>query len=79
MYPEAAKAVVKVEGHQKAVTTLLVACSYEQDDLPGCRRQLDKWVAMQSQGIAEVDKWVKGCGGRRWRQLDKWVAMQSRE
>lgn len=47
MYPEAAKAVVKVEGHQKAVTTLLVACSYEQDDLPGCRRQLDKWVAMQ--------------------------------
>lgn len=44
MYPEAAKAVVKVEGHQKAVTTLLVACSYEQDDLPGCRRQLDKCV-----------------------------------
>lgn len=30
MYPEASKAVVKVEGHQKAVTTLLVACSYEQ-------------------------------------------------
>ncbi|KXZ54715.1 hypothetical protein GPECTOR_4g783 [Gonium pectorale] len=45
MYPEASKAVVKVEGHQKAVTTLLVACAYEQDDLTGCRRQLDKCVA----------------------------------
>ena len=32
---EASKAAVKVEGHQKAVTTLLVANSYEQDDLVG--------------------------------------------
>ena len=31
-----------MEGHQKAVTMLLVANSYEQDDLVGCRRQLDK-------------------------------------
>lgn len=41
-YLEASKAAVKVEGHQKAVTTLLVANAYEQDDLVGCRRQLDK-------------------------------------
>lgn len=37
MYPEASKAAVKVEGHQKAVTTLLVANAYEQDDLQGER------------------------------------------
>ena len=42
MYVEASKAAVKVEGHQKAVTTLLVANSYEQEDLAACRRQLDK-------------------------------------
>lgn len=41
-YQEASKAAIKVEGHQKAVTTLLVANAYEQDDLAGCRRQLDK-------------------------------------
>jgi len=41
-FVEASKAAVKVEGHQKAVTTLLVANSYEQDDLVGCRRQLSK-------------------------------------
>ncbi|GAX75265.1 hypothetical protein CEUSTIGMA_g2710.t1 [Chlamydomonas eustigma] len=41
-YIEANKAAVKVEGHAKAVTMLLVANSYEQDDLVGCRRQLEK-------------------------------------
>mmetsp|Transcript_13709 Transcript_13709/g.29452 ORF Transcript_13709/g.29452 Transcript_13709/m.29452 type:complete len:648 (+) Transcript_13709:217-2160(+) len=45
LYVEASKAAVKVEGHNKAVTTLLVASSYEQDDLVGCRRQLDKCSA----------------------------------
>lgn len=34
-FVEASKAAVKVEGHQRAVTTLLVANSYEQDDLVG--------------------------------------------
>ena len=34
-YVEASKAAVKVEGHNKVVTTLLVANSYEQDDLVG--------------------------------------------
>jgi hypothetical protein len=33
---------VQVEGHQKSVTMLLIANSYEQDDLVGCRRHLDK-------------------------------------
>uniref|UniRef100_A0A7S0YW97 Tetratricopeptide repeat protein 30 n=1 Tax=Polytomella parva TaxID=51329 RepID=A0A7S0YW97_9CHLO len=42
MYAEASKAALKVEEKQKQVTTLLVACAYEQEDLPGCRRQLDK-------------------------------------
>lgn len=42
MYAEASKAAVKVEGRNKAVTMLLIANSYEQDDLVGCRRQLDK-------------------------------------
>ena len=36
-YLEASKASGRVEGHQKAVTTLLVANSYEQDDLVGER------------------------------------------
>jgi hypothetical protein len=34
-YPDASKAAGRVEGHQKAVTMLLVAVSYEQDDLIG--------------------------------------------
>ncbi|MEW5303639.1 MAG: hypothetical protein WDW36_006311 [Sanguina aurantia] len=42
IYADASKAAMKVEGHQKAVTTLLVANAYEQDDLQGCRRQLEK-------------------------------------
>ncbi|KAJ9534365.1 hypothetical protein QJQ45_016062, partial [Haematococcus lacustris] len=44
-FPEASKAASKVEGHSKAVTTLLVANAYEQDDLIGCRRQLDRCPA----------------------------------
>jgi hypothetical protein len=35
MYVEASKAAVKVEGRNKAVTMLLIANSYEQDDLVG--------------------------------------------
>ncbi len=37
MYVEASKAAVRVEGHSKSVTMLLVANSYEQDDLVGER------------------------------------------
>ncbi|KAG1657935.1 hypothetical protein FOA52_003014 [Chlamydomonas sp. UWO 241] len=42
MYVEASKAAVRVEGKNKEVTMLLIANSYEQDDLVGCRRNLDK-------------------------------------
>jgi len=35
VYTEVNKEAVKVQGYQKAVTTLLVANAYEQDDLPG--------------------------------------------
>lgn len=41
-YPEAARAATKVNGYKKEVDALLVATAYEQDDLPGCRRQLEK-------------------------------------
>mmetsp|Transcript_8897 Transcript_8897/g.15421 ORF Transcript_8897/g.15421 Transcript_8897/m.15421 type:complete len:646 (-) Transcript_8897:521-2458(-) len=42
VYSEASKAAGRVEGHGKAVTVLLVDISYEQDDLVGCRRQLER-------------------------------------
>lgn len=42
MYLDANKAAAKVSGHAKAVNTILVATAYEQDDLPACRRSLDK-------------------------------------
>uniref|UniRef100_A0A7R9V8U6 Tetratricopeptide repeat protein 30 n=1 Tax=Chlamydomonas euryale TaxID=1486919 RepID=A0A7R9V8U6_9CHLO len=42
LYVEASKAAIKVEGRQKEVSMLLIANSYEQDDLVGCRRNLDK-------------------------------------
>lgn len=45
IYPEAAKAAMRVNGHQKSVNTLLVANAYEQDDIAGCRRQLDRCPA----------------------------------
>lgn len=35
LFQEASKAASKVEGHEKAVTLLLVANAYEQDDLVG--------------------------------------------
>lgn len=48
-YVEATKAAARVsileKDKDKAVTTLLVANSYEQDDIPACRRQLEKCAA----------------------------------
>lgn len=44
MYVEANKAAVKVEGHQKAVTMLLVANAYEQDDLVGASSTGADWA-----------------------------------
>jgi hypothetical protein len=35
MYADAAREAVKVNGRNKQVTTLLVASSYEQDELVG--------------------------------------------
>lgn len=35
LYQEASKAASRVEGHNKAVTILMVANAYEQDDLVG--------------------------------------------
>eukprot|EP00775_Hariotina_reticulata_P014290 gene14290-17_t len=44
MYSEAAKAAVRVSNPDmsKNVNLLLVVNAYEQDDLPGCRQQLDR-------------------------------------
>jgi hypothetical protein len=51
-FAEASKAVGRVEGHAKAVTTLLVANAYEQGDVAGgavsgvgqyCQQQCQEW------------------------------------
>ena len=42
LYQDAAREAVKVSGRNKQVTTLLVANSYEQEELIAARRQLDK-------------------------------------
>lgn len=43
MYAEASREAVKVEGHTKPVTMLLIANSYEQDDLVGELGQGVQW------------------------------------
>ena len=43
MYAEASREAVKVEGHTKPVTMLLIANSYEQDDLVGELGQGLQW------------------------------------
>ncbi|GMH38415.1 hypothetical protein BSKO_06299 [Bryopsis sp. KO-2023] len=41
LYADASKAAVAVQNHPKEVTMLHVAVKYEQDDIPGCRQQLE--------------------------------------
>lgn len=56
MYQDAVKAAHRVNGNQRHVATIEVACAYEQDDLPGCRRLLDQSSA------EDVDTMVnEGC------------------
>ncbi|WIA22247.1 hypothetical protein OEZ85_004572 [Tetradesmus obliquus] len=47
MYAEASKAAVRISSPELAsqVNTLLAVNAYEHDDLPGCRRQLDRCVS----------------------------------
>mmetsp|Transcript_13033 Transcript_13033/g.35479 ORF Transcript_13033/g.35479 Transcript_13033/m.35479 type:complete len:586 (+) Transcript_13033:92-1849(+) len=42
IYTEVKKEATKVQGYSKAVTTLMVANAYEQDDLQECKRQLNQ-------------------------------------
>jgi tetratricopeptide repeat protein 30 len=47
MYPEAAKAAVRVTDPTLTnhVSNLLAVLAFEQDNLPGCRRQLEQCAA----------------------------------
>jgi hypothetical protein len=56
MYAEASKAAVTVQGQDKAVTMLLIASSYEQEDMVG---ELDKFCP----------GWLSTCCCGRWVQM----------